>query len=194
MASYATLAELKVYLRITDAVDDVAAQLALDAATEAIDLACLGMPGEGRSVTGVALTDVLTDTGHGMTNGTPLKFTLLAGGTGLVVGTQYYVLAATTNTFQLATISVGGTAVNFTTDLTTGSVYAVNVPQFSPVAASIKLACQLQASRWFKRQDSPFGVLGSDEFGNVTRLLAKLDPDVEILLNGHGERTRWGTV
>ena len=113
MASYASLAEFRTYLRITDAtdtVDDVSAQLALDAATEAIDLA-LG-----------------------------------------------------------------------------------NTVALSPVPASIKMACELQAARWFKRQDAPFGVLGSPEFGNYARLLDRLDPDVTQLLNGYGERKRYGTA
>ena len=113
MASYASLAEFKVFLRIDagDTTDDVLAQLALDAATEAMDKA-----------------------------------------------------------------------------MDTEAV------QLSPVPKAIKLACQIQASRWFKRQDAPFGVLGSPEFGNYTRLLSKLDPDVEFMLNGHGERLAWGTT
>lgn len=113
MTSYASLAELKAYLRIEtlDTQDDVLAQLALDAATEAIDTA-LG---------------------------------------------------------------------------TTGA-------QLSPVPASIKLACEIQAERYFKRRDAPFGVLGSPEFGTFTRLQSVLDPDVELLLNSYGERKRWGTT
>jgi hypothetical protein len=111
MPSYATLAEFKSFLRTEDAVDDTLAQLALDAATEAVDLAC------------------------------------------------------------------------GTTDA-----------QFDPVPPTIKLATQLQASRWLKRRDAPFGIAGSPELGSELRLLAKLDPDVEVLLDGHGERTRWGTT
>jgi len=111
MTSYASLSELKADLRITDTDDDVALQLDLDAATEAIDLA-LG---------------------------------------------------------------------------TTGA-------QLSPAPASIKLACKLQATRWFKRKDAAFGVLGSPEFGTFSRLQAKLDPDVELLLDGYGERLRYGTT
>lgn len=43
-------------------------------------------------------------------------------------------------------------------------------------------ACLLQASRLFKRKDSPLGVAGAAEFG-VMRVLSKLDPDVELMLN-----------
>lgn len=66
--------------------------------------------------------------------------------------------------------------------------------QITPVPSSIKLACMIQASRWYKRQDSPFGVLGSQEFGNYTRLLSQFDPDVQMLLNDYGERHSWGTT
>ncbi len=113
MATYATSAEAKSYLRIpdTDTQDDDRVDLALEAATDAIDQA-LG---------------------------------------------------------------------------TTGN-------QLDPVPAMIKQACLIQMARWFKRQDSPFGVLGSPEFGNYTRLLNRLDPDVEVLLSGNGERHRYGTT
>jgi hypothetical protein len=66
--------------------------------------------------------------------------------------------------------------------------------QLDPVPASILLACLLQSARWYKRQDAPFGVLGSPEFGNYTRLLSQFDPDVQILLDGYGERTAYGTT
>lgn len=113
MASYATLSEVRGYLRIppSDTSDDDLIQLALDASTEAIDLA-LG-----------------------------------------------------------------------TTD-----------DQLSPIPPMIKQACLIQTARWFKRQDAPFGVLGSEEFGNYTRLQGSLDPDVQTMLSGHGERLRWGTT
>jgi hypothetical protein len=111
MATYCTLSEFKAFARIDDAGDDTLAQLAIEAATEAIDLAL--------------------DT----------------------------------------------TAV-----------------QLTPVPKMVKLATQLQASRWFKRRDAPFGVLGSPELGNYTRLLDKLDPDVQLLISGYGERNRWGTT
>lgn len=113
MATYCTLAEFKAFMRIetADVVDEVLAQLAIDAATEAIDKAC--------------------DT---------------------------------------------------------------ETTQMTPVPAMVKLACEIQAERWFKRRDAPFGVLGSQEFGNYTRLQAALDPDVQLMLGGQGERLRSGTT
>lgn len=193
MASYASLAELKAVLRITDTDDDVLLQLGLDAATDAIDRAVGGLSSGAASllVTGTAATDLFTSTAHGLTDGTAVQFTQLAGGAGLVVGTQYYVRDAAADTFKVA-LQVGATAVDFTTNLTEG--WVIERQALYPVPAPARLACELQATRFFKRKDAAFGVLGSPEFGTFSRLQAKLDPDVELLLDGLGERQRWGTT
>lgn len=44
-------------------------------------------------------------------------------------------------------------------------------------------ATLIQASRFFMRKDSAFGVAGSPDLGNELRLLAKVDPDVDVLLS-----------
>lgn len=43
-------------------------------------------------------------------------------------------------------------------------------------------ACKLQLSRFWARRQSPFGIAGSPEQGSELRLLAKLDPDVDVML------------
>lgn len=54
-------------------------------------------------------------------------------------------------------------------------------------------ACLLQSSRLMMRRDSPFGVAGSPaNGGSELRLLAKLDPDVAVMLQSV-TRT-WGAV
>jgi hypothetical protein len=78
-----------------------------------------------RSVTGLASTDVFTSTGHGFVNTDQVYLTNLTGGTGLTAGTNYFIISATTNTFQVSLTS-GGSAVNFTTDLTAGVVTPSN--------------------------------------------------------------------
>jgi hypothetical protein len=40
----------------------------------------------------------------------------------------------------------------------------------------------MQASRLLSRRDAPFGIAGSPEMGSEMRLLAKLDPDVDLLV------------
>lgn len=83
-------------------------------------------PSSYSSITGVASTDIITATGHTMTNGTPVVFTSLTGGSGLSTSTTYYVIGAATNTFRVSTTS-GGSAVNFTTDITNGTVIPATV-------------------------------------------------------------------
>lgn len=48
------------------------------------------------------------------------------------------------------------------------------------VPSAVKQACRIQASRMFKRADSPLGVAGFGEFGVVR--VSTLDPDVKALL------------
>lgn len=47
---------------------------------------------------------------------------------------------------------------------------------------TIKNACLLQASRLFADRNAPFGVAGSPDMGNEMRLLAKVHPDVEVMV------------
>jgi hypothetical protein len=78
------------------------------------------------SITGVAATDIITATGHTFVNGDPVVFESLTGGAGIRMATQiYYVIDAATNTFQISE-TVGGAAVNFTTNITAGTVAAAN--------------------------------------------------------------------
>jgi len=53
-------------------------------------------------------------------------------------------------------------------------------------------ACKLQTGRFNKRLQALFGVAGSPADGSEVRLLAKLDPDVAVMLVDY---TRvWGAV
>lgn len=45
-------------------------------------------------------------------------------------------------------------------------------------------ATLLQASRLFERRHAPFGIAGSPETGSELRLLARVDPDVAVMLRG----------
>jgi len=59
--------------------------------------------------------DLVTASSHGLSNGYMLSFLTITTTTGISVSTRYYVVSATTNTFQVAT-TVGGSAVALTTD------------------------------------------------------------------------------
>lgn len=52
---------------------------------------------------------------------------------------------------------------------------------YSSVPANIAEACILLTLRLFRRKDSPLGILGFGDLGNVVRV-GKLDPDVMALL------------
>lgn len=72
-------------------------------------------------VTGVASTDTFTKTAHGLTDGRTVRLSALDGGTGLFTSTTYYIINSAANTFKLSTSS-GGSAVDFTTDVTSVTV------------------------------------------------------------------------
>lgn len=59
---------------------------------------------------------------------------------------------------------------------------------WAAVPPTIVEATLLQASRLFKRRDAPFGVAGSPDTGSEMRLLAKVDPDVAVMLKPYARR------
>jgi hypothetical protein len=62
-----------------------------------------------------AATDLITLTAHGLTNGDTVVFTNVGAATPLTVGTVYYVVSASANTFSVS-LTKGGAAVNITVD------------------------------------------------------------------------------
>lgn len=60
------------------------------------------------------------------------------------------------------------------------------------VPVTVEQATALQAARLLARRNSPYGVAGSPEAGSELRLLAKVDPDVELMLKkGRYIRESW---
>jgi hypothetical protein len=53
---------------------------------------------------------------------------------------------------------------------------------WTAVPDTIEQATRIQANRFFKRRDAPFGVAGSPESGSEMRLLERVDPDVKVML------------
>ena len=76
------------------------------------------------AVTGDAATDVITATGHIYTANQTVIFTAITGGAGLAANTVYFVRDISGSTFKLAATS-GGAAINFTTNITAGTVIAI---------------------------------------------------------------------
>lgn len=80
--------------------------------------------GAPKAITAVAATDLITSAAHKLLAGNIVVFKTLTGGAGLTAGNRpYYVIAdgLTENTFKVST-SLGGAAVNITTDVTAGTV------------------------------------------------------------------------
>ena len=72
-------------------------------------------------VTSTGSPDTFTKTAHGLSNGDRVLFSNVTGGTGLAIRTPYYVINATSNTFQIAT-TAGGSAVDLSSNVTAGTV------------------------------------------------------------------------
>ena len=88
------------------------------------DYATLSNDSRG-AVTFNATTDTVSRTNHGYQNGMPVSFAEITTTTGITVDHNYYVINATSSTFQISS-SIGGTAVNFTND---GSGYLLKYKQ-----------------------------------------------------------------
>lgn len=73
------------------------------------------------SVSGNATTNVVTITGATLANGMLVAFTSITGGAGLSTGVAYYVIDASGATCKLS-LTQGGAAIDFTTNITAGSV------------------------------------------------------------------------
>lgn len=105
----------------------------------------------GKAVTGTAATDIFTSTAHGFSAGDLVVFGNITGGAGIQAGNAadangladpYFVIAANlaANTFQVSR-DAGGTAIDFTTDMTSGTVYRlVELSGGSPAYARVAIA------------------------------------------------------
>lgn len=68
-----------------------------------------------RAVTFTDVGDIVTFAGHGIPNGTRVSFSSITSTTGITTYTMYYVINATTDTFQLS-LTNGGSAIALTTN------------------------------------------------------------------------------
>jgi hypothetical protein len=191
---YVLTAELKAYLRITDVVDDTELALIATAASRAVDRHTKRQFGvvaaaEERRYTAkwdrrrcrwvIVVDDLMTTTG--------LVLTAAAGE--IDSYTLEPVNAAQEGRPWERIVVDPDSAVK-----PTGEEYGVTGEAlwgWTAVPSTVKLASRLQSSRFVARRDSPFGVAGSPELGSELRLLAKVDPDVGLMLT---EYIRWGAT
>lgn len=190
---YATTAELKTLMGISDAVDDATLALAITAASRAVDQFCnrqfgLVAAAETRQYTAdwdrrrcrwiVRFDDLMSPAATG------LVATVAAGAIDL------YALKPTnaadvSRPYEFMVVDPSSTRRPLGTE---DEVSITARWGWNSVPDAVKQATTLQTLRFFTRKNAPFGVAGSLDLGSEVRLLAKVDPDVAVIL---GPYTRW---
>jgi hypothetical protein len=193
--SYATLAEFKAAVGITDSTDDAALQSVLDATDTLIDLYCdrktgFGTATETRYYTAEDYEYVLTDD---LVSVTTLQTDDDANGTyetTWTAGTDY-VLApvnAALDGFPYTEIDTSVTwPRNFPKDVYLG-VKVVGVFGFPSVPAAVKQAEIIQAGAVWSSRVSPFGIVGSADLGGLLRMSRALHPEAALILEPYRKR------
>jgi hypothetical protein len=197
---YATVDELREFVRIDDVADDMIIEAALAASSRMIDYACDPRIDHFRQFGRTATVEDRYFTVSRRGYDTPVRGQWvavvddIATAVGLVVavdpaGTGSYNPVTGTTLLPRNAVSYGrpATAVLFAgSSLPTPATFADAVKitatwGWPSVPTAIHEACMIQTSRLLSRRDAPFGVAGSPETGTEIRLLARLDPDVEAM-------------
>lgn len=205
---YASVAELKAHLRITDTDDDAPLAVALAAASKAIEDATYRTFG----LTGSAVARFFDYEGLHIEGRCAVKIADLQTTVGLVVtgdfdGSYAYATSLTLGTdfdlypWNAAADGVPWTHIVFRPSNANFGTYCAPAARLLTVTANwgwtavpttVKQACLIQAARFFMRRDAWAGVAGSPDLGNELRLLSELDVDVAPMLNGY--RRLWGAA
>lgn len=194
---YITTADLKAYLDVSDAVDDVQLAVWCTAASRAVNKATNRQFGQLASV---ADRTYRRPPYYSRSKGLwLLEIDDVQDTTGLLVnGVAYASSGAVLLPDNAPGDGVPYERLGFTTCPTPSypGQPATNVITarfgWSAFPAQVIGAAKLQANRWNKRRRAPFGVAGSPEQGSEIRLLAKLDPDVATILTGLSRRRKVG--
>lgn len=194
---YVTSADLKAYLRITDTVDDAQIAQAITAASRAVDQCTnrqfgLTATTEARAYTArydrhrCRWTFDIDDLMSPQVTG--LSLSTVAG------SIDQFSLQPFNNTFQglpytrVVVKPESTVKPNWLED----GVTATAKWGWTTVPLAVQQATLLQAARFHTRRQAPFGVAGSPDQGSELRLLARVDPDVEVVLAPY--RRWWGAV
>jgi hypothetical protein len=189
---YITTAELKSFLGINDAIDDAQLAIAITAASRAVDRVTNRQFGQATAAEARLYTPKF-DTSRVAATWPVGKWVVqiddLMDATGLTVATskgavdlfvkQPVNAAATGKPWTRLVIDplAAVVPIGFENEVTVTAKFG-----WAAVPVPVKQATLLQASRFFKRRDAPFGVAGSPELGSELRLLARVDPDVAVTL------------
>lgn len=185
---YVTLAALKLYLRITDTADDADLAVAITAASRAIDDHCnrqfgkvaaaearvyTARPDYERGVWVVDIDDLDDVTG----------LVVMAGTSAITLYSLEPVNAVLKGKVWTQLVVSADSAVQPTGTANEMTITGKWGWTTSPV--TIGQAARLQASRFFSRRNSPYGIAGSPDQGSELRLLSRVDPDVGVSLRGY---------
>ena len=194
MADYTSAARVKTSLQITDTTNDLEISLAIQAASQMIENECgtrfwIPAAAETRYYTAVnhqlVVFDDIASTVAGAAPTITITIDLDGDGTPeQAMAASDYVLmprnaALNGEPYTSARIHVDG---DYTFPLIQDGVKVV--AQFGyadTIPASIEKACVIQAVRLFKRRDAPFGVSGTNNFGQL-QIIPALDPDLKLLI------------
>jgi hypothetical protein len=182
---YATLTDVKNALRITDAIDDSLLETAIESASRMIDgFTARTFYNAGTAVRDFAATDSINLIIDDAISVSEVKATDEKGG-------SYTIFAA--DDYQLEPVNSRSDGLYFPfTGIRAVNTYAwpvvdeqalvrvTGVWGWAQIPTAIKQATIIQSSRLFKRLDSPLGVLGMGDMGQI-RVSRYLDPDVEQL-------------
>jgi len=188
--SYATLAEFKSSIGITDTTDDTPLQSCLDAADQLINNYVDTKVGFGvtssqtRYYTAERYDFVLTDP---IVTVTSLATDVNGDGTySQVWSSNDYVLAPRNAALdsrpytEIDTSPFSNADYNFPIGYL--EVKVVGTFGWPSVPAAVKQAALIQAGAIWSSRTAPFGVIGSQDLGGVLRMAAALHPEARILL------------
>jgi len=183
---YATLIDVKNALRITDALDDQLIETAIESASRMIDgYSARTFYNAGSAVRNFAASDDLTCIIDDAVSVTSVESTDEVGGSyTLWKPTDYQLEPLNARSDGLYMPYTGLRAVNdyaFPVVDQQALVRVTGVWGWPAIPVAIKQATIIQASRLFKRLDSPLGVAGFGDMGAI-RVGRYLDPDVEQLV------------
>jgi hypothetical protein len=185
---YASLAQVKAALRITDTVDDTLLEMAIESGSRAID----GYTNRSFSATGTAVRYFTPDDYLITEIDDLISLTTLETKSDDDSG---FDTTWTATDYQLEPLNarVDGLATSYTHIRAVGdysfmqwsgeaTVKVTGSWGWSAIPIAVTQACVIQSSRIYKRLDSPLGVAGISDIG-IMRVSNRLDPDVAQLVD-----------
>lgn len=178
---YASLSDIKTYLGITGSTDDARLELAVEAASRAIDAEC-SRQFYATSATRYFETDdpLRCDLDDDLLSVTSIAYDSTGRRNYITLAGTDYELEPESAPYRTIFIAPGS-SVAFPIDQRRGVCVVGSWGYSATPPQAITRACVILATRYFKRKDAPFGVVGTPELGFL-RVTAR-DPEVRALLN-----------